>query len=57
MEKKFEQKLEESKEESRQYLLRVNEEHAALVCFEERFMFHILQVFFLVAYICLKDSN
>lgn len=46
MEKKFEQKLEESKEESRQYLLRVNEEHAALVCFEERFMFHILQVFF-----------
>lgn len=32
-EKEYEQKIEEYKEESRQHLLQVQEEHAALVCY------------------------
>lgn len=37
MKKKCEQQLVECKEESRQYLLRVREEHAVLVCSETQF--------------------
>lgn len=37
MERKCDQKLAECKEESKQYLMRIQEEQAALVCIKQRF--------------------